>query len=154
MSYQTILVPYDGSAFSKKALDYAVRMIRNTGGILYLCTVVTIGGMVPPGALLGIARDASKSDIKKRLLKSARDEAENALSLQVEACEKRGVAARYKIITSDNVAEQILKTAKDKKADLIVIGSQGLHGLGRIKSLGSVSRKVSEFADCPVLIVR
>lgn len=62
--------------------------------------------------------------------------------------------AHYKIIIDGNIAEEILKTAKQKLVDLIVIGSQGLHGISRIKTLGSVSRKVSELADCVVLIVR
>lgn len=154
MAYQTILVPYDGSKFSKKATDYAVKMVQSTGGIIYLCTVVTIGSVVPPGALLGLARGATKDNVRQRLLKSAKSEAENALCLQVDICRKKGVAVRYKIIVDGNVAEEILKAAKSKSADLIVIGSQGLHGISRIKSLGSVSRKVSELADCPVLIVR
>ncbi|NIP61389.1 MAG: universal stress protein, partial [Nitrosopumilaceae archaeon] len=35
-----------------------------------------------------------------------------------------------------------------------VIGAQGLRGLSAFKTLGSVSRKVSEYASCPVLLVR
>lgn len=62
--------------------------------------------------------------------------------------------AHYKIIIDGNIAEEILKTAKQKLVDPIVIGSQRLHGISRIKTLGSVSRKISELADCVVLIVR
>jgi nucleotide-binding universal stress UspA family protein len=47
----------------------------------------------------------------------------------------------------------ILKFARGRKVDLIVIGSQGLHGVNRLKVLGSVSRKVSELAPCAVMIV-
>jgi nucleotide-binding universal stress UspA family protein len=69
-------------------------------------------------------------------------------------CKSKGVKADYKIIGNGNVSEEILKIAKQKLVDLIVIGSQGLHGINKIKTLGSVSRKVSELADCAVLIVR
>ncbi|HIH68396.1 MAG TPA: universal stress protein, partial [Candidatus Nitrosotenuis sp.] len=60
----------------------------------------------------------------------------------------------YKIINNDNIVEQILKIAKKKSIDIIVIGSQGLQGIGKIRTLGSISRKVSELAHCPVLIIR
>jgi len=44
--------------------------------------------------------------------------------------------------------------AKKMKVDIIVIGSVGLTGIKKLKALGSVSRKVSELSDCPVLIIR
>ena len=50
--------------------------------------------------------------------------------------------------------EQILRFAKNNKIDMIVMGSHRLKGISKIKALGSVTRKVSESADCPVLIVR
>ena len=50
--------------------------------------------------------------------------------------------------------ESILKFERGIHPDLIVMGSKGLHGLGQIKTLGSVSRKVSELAKCPVMIIR
>jgi len=47
----------------------------------------------------------------------------------------------------------ILDFSKEHNADVIVVGFQGLHGLGKVRALGSVSRGVLEDADCPVLIV-
>ena len=41
----------------------------------------------------------------------------------------------------------------NNKMDMIVMGSHRLKGISKIKALGSVTRKVSEIADCPVLIV-
>ena len=52
-----------------------------------------------------------------------------------------------------SAAEQILRFVKNNKIDIIVMGSQRLKGLSKIKALGSVTRKVSESTDCPVLIV-
>ena len=46
-------------------------------------------------------------------------------------------------------AEQILRFAKNNKIDMIVMGSQRLKGISRLKALGSVTRKVSESADYP-----
>ena len=65
----------------------------------------------------------------------------------------QGAKADYSVRVG-NIAEQILKFAKQKEISLIIIGSQGLHGFGKLKTLGSTSRKVSELANCPVLIIR
>jgi nucleotide-binding universal stress UspA family protein len=154
MPYERILVPFDGSKFSNRALNEAIQIAQMTDGIIYLCTVISISNIVPPGSLLGLVKDASTGELQRRLMKSAKIQAEQLEQSQISYCKSKGVNAYYKIIVNGNVAEEILKVAKKKKADLIVIGSQGLHGVGKIRSLGSVSRKVSELASCPVLIVR
>jgi nucleotide-binding universal stress UspA family protein len=154
MHYKRILVPYDGSKFSKRALNEAIKIAKLGGGTIYLCTIVTVSNVVPPGTLMGLLRSASKGELRKRLLKSAKTEAKKMLSVQIKHCERNGVTVQYDIVANENVAEDILGIARKRRADLIAIGSQGLHGISRIKSLGSVSRKVSELADCPVLIVR
>jgi nucleotide-binding universal stress UspA family protein len=154
MSYKRILVPFDGSKFSKKALTEAIQIAQMADGIIYLCTVVSIGNIVPPGSLLGLMRSASTGELQKKMLRSAKVQAKALERSQVDYCKSKGVNATYKIIMDGDVAEEILKVAKKKSVDLIVIGSQGLHGIGKLKSLGSVSRKVSEHATCPVLIVR
>ncbi len=50
-------------------------------------------------------------------------------------------------------AEEILKAAEEEGVDLIVMGFEQLHGLGLVRALGSVSRKVLENTHLPVLIV-
>ncbi len=56
------------------------------------------------------------------------------------------------IIKEGDPADQILRYAKDHAIDVIVIGSRGLDGVKGLM-LGSVSHKVSQLSDCPVLIV-
>jgi nucleotide-binding universal stress UspA family protein len=50
-------------------------------------------------------------------------------------------------------AEEIVATANDFDADLVVVGARGLGGMARVL-LGSVSQKVLHHARCPVLIVK
>jgi nucleotide-binding universal stress UspA family protein len=50
-------------------------------------------------------------------------------------------------------ADEILKVAKQHKADLIVTGAKGLGALGRAL-LGSVSTRVVQHSACSVLVVR
>lgn len=154
MSYQRILVPFDGSGYSKKALDEAIKIAKLTDATIYLCTVISTDVVIPPGSLLGLVKSASKGELQRRLIKSAKIEAEKMLKTQISYCGSKGVKAYYKLIIDGNTAEELLRAAKARSVDLIVIGSQGLHGISRIKSLGSVSRRVAEMAHCPVLIVR
>lgn len=70
----------------------------------------------------------------------------------VTYCKNKGVKASYKVV-SENPGKAILDHAKRNENDLIVMGSQGLRGIKKIKVLGSVSRQVLENAVCPVMVV-
>jgi len=52
-----------------------------------------------------------------------------------------------------NPSEYILERSNEKGIELIVLGLKGLHNVGRIRSLGSVARRVIENASCPVIVV-
>jgi nucleotide-binding universal stress UspA family protein len=56
-------------------------------------------------------------------------------------------------VIKGNPIEAILQYSKAKKIDLIIIGSQGLKGIEKLKALGSTSRKISEVSKYPVMIV-
>ncbi|MEM2786014.1 MAG: universal stress protein, partial [Candidatus Nitrosotenuis sp.] len=142
------------SAYPKTAFIEAKKIAQLTNATIYLCTVVSTDVIVPPGSLLGLVKSATKGQLQKRLLNIAKTNAEKLLKSHVRYCASKNVTAHYKIIVNGNIADEILREAKATPASLIVIGSQGLRGISRIKSLGSVSRKVSELAHCPVLIVR
>jgi nucleotide-binding universal stress UspA family protein len=49
--------------------------------------------------------------------------------------------------------DQIVRAAKSRRANLIVIGTHGRTGLSRLL-MGSVANKVVSTAHCPVLTVR
>jgi nucleotide-binding universal stress UspA family protein len=53
-----------------------------------------------------------------------------------------------------DAAEEILRFAKDKEVGLIVMGTRRLQGMSKVvMALGSVARKVSERASCPVMLI-
>ena len=78
---------------------------------------------------------------------------EKMLKNAIKKCESKGISASF-VIEEGDVASKILDFEKKKKITLIVIGSHGLHGISKLKTLGSVSRRISENAKSPVLIVR
>ena len=145
-----ILVPHDGTEMSDKALEKAVELANVFKAELILFHVIE-ENPVPPSLTLG-----GDTVLINRARKSARKELEKGWDKMVEVkthefendkVNLRG-ECRY-----GSAAEQIVRFAKSNKIDMIVMGSRRLKGILKIKALGSVARKVSEIADCPVLIV-
>lgn len=66
---------------------------------------------------------------------------------------KQNIKSDSACLTGD-IAEKILEYADTNKVDMIVMGSnKRLKGISKIKALSSATRKVSELAKCPVLII-
>ncbi|MFB5621713.1 MAG: universal stress protein [Candidatus Nitrosomaritimum yanchengensis] len=147
-----ILVPYDGSKYSTKALTRATELAHNLDSEIILFSVVNVGYVSPPG-LLGIIKSKKEKESIKKWSKSVRTDTEKMLKNALKKCESKGITASY-VISEGEISSKILDFATKKRISLIVIGSHGLHGIGKLKTLGSVSRRVSENAKCPVLIVR
>jgi nucleotide-binding universal stress UspA family protein len=96
------------------------------------------------------------SEYVKQLYQEMQDNAAKTLNEKKRAIEKE-IGSSAKIITisliGDSVSGKILELAEKEKVDLIVIGNVGLSGVSKLKTLGSVSRAISERSQCPVLIV-
>jgi len=147
-----ILVPYDGSKYSIKALTRAIELAHNLDSEIFLFSVIYLDYISPPG-MLGLTKLKSEKEAIKKWTESVMADSEKMLKTAIKRCNEKGISASYHI-TRGNVTNEILKFAKRKNISLIVIGSHGLHGIGKLKTLGSTSRKVSELAKCPVLLVR
>ena len=150
--YKKILVPYDGSKHSKKALKEAVEIARKFGSQVYLVSVAEASEVRAPGMLLGVMQSKKMKKLSSKLLEAVTRKTDLMLQKEMEICRKKGIGVYYHILTG-NTANSILNFAKKYQIDLIVIGSRGLSGISKIMTLGSVSRKVSEEADCPVMII-
>jgi nucleotide-binding universal stress UspA family protein len=148
-----ILVPYDGSKYSEKALTRAIELSHNLDSEIFLFSVIYSDYISPPGGLLRLTRTKSEKETMKKWTELVRIDREKMLKLAVKRCEEKGISSSFSM-AHGNVVNEILKFVEKKKISLIVIGSLGLHGIGKLKTLGSVSRKISEEAKCPVLLVR
>ena len=84
-----------------------------------------------------------------------KSEANKGLEIIMEKLKKEKNITSVKSYCIWGVAsEEILKFTKDNNIDMIVMGTgKRLKGISKIGALGSVTRKVSELANCPVLIV-
>ncbi|MBI5146218.1 MAG: universal stress protein [Thaumarchaeota archaeon] len=134
-----ILVPLDGSKNSIRGLDNAIYLARQ-------CQATITGIYILPRAPVRAYRAIQYPE--KELLKDADSNMEYAK----KHCAQNGIVFEKKISFGDP-GYTIVKYAKDKKFDIIVIGARGR---GSIKEVffGSVSNYVVHKADMPVLIVK
>ncbi len=146
-----ILVPLDGSKMAQKAFQHALRLAKAIGSDLVLLTVIP-ENVIPAATYKIVSHRSLVEKFTKEMYGIARQQATDLLEKNIPECEKQGVQVSYKILEGD-AASEIICAAKQLKVSMIVIGSVGLTGVKRLAALGSVSRKVSELSDCPVLIV-
>ena len=147
--YKNILMAYDGSALSDKALQEATALAKSAHGKLTLIYVVTPhhlligGGREVPGLNRLQQQYANEVDQEARqMLDRARTRA-NATGVAVEVLSEHGTAPH----------KCIVEAAGRLKCDLIVMASHGRRGLEGVV-VGSQTLRVLSSSTIPVLIVR
>ena len=86
------------------------------------------------------------------VVQANRAAARTALDRVVQDLRLPGVAI-HPDVAEGIPAEEILRAARDKDVDLIVMGTHGRTGLAHV-FMGSIAEKVVRRAPCPVLTVR
>jgi nucleotide-binding universal stress UspA family protein len=166
--FRKILVPYDGSKPSDRAAECAVDLANTVAhGADEDGREIILLHIVPeiPSSPIFIDRPMSTSkgehiplsEYIKRLYSEMKVHAVEMLEKKKKDIESllksKETTIRTVVLIGDPVANKIVEEAQNEKVDLIVIGNVGLSGISRLKTLGSVSRGVSERAPCPVMIV-
>ncbi len=142
-----ILLATDGSKFSNKACDYGLDMAKKLGADVLALYVVSLKHF-ELYALEHHDDITGYEDEDRRM----RKEGEDALDYVITRAREKGVSLNAKIVRG-YPADEIIKAATAEGADLVVVGSLGRTGIGRML-LGSVSEAVVRNAPCPVLVVR
>ncbi len=145
--YTHILVPVDGSPTSDRGLEEAVKLAKLTGARLRLIHVVDqlvyAAGMDGVGAmaadLIPLLREAGK-----KILETAKARVE-ASAVPVDTALFDSFAGR--------VCDLVVAEATNWHADLIVLGTHGRRGVGRVL-MGSDAEQIVRLAPTPVLLVR
>jgi nucleotide-binding universal stress UspA family protein len=146
MNIRSILVPTDFSECGNYALSYAASLARLFGASI-LCVHV-IEPMVPTVGYSGMTEPLPLADISDQL----EDSAERELPKLADCEECAGIEVE-ELIVHGEAASEIVRVAKEKAADLIVVSSHGRTGLGRIL-FGSTAEAIVRHAPCPVLVVK
>jgi nucleotide-binding universal stress UspA family protein len=146
-SYRNILVPYDNSKFSQKALDVAKTFAKRFDCTLHIATVVDISDVASPGMI----RSKGKKTIDQ--IRTSIKQSAKIIILQKEnECTAEKIKTKVWILEGPTTSE-LLRLIKENDIDLVIVGSRGLSGFSKFMALGSVSRKISELADCPVMVM-
>jgi len=143
-----ILVAVDGSKHSFNVVDKGCEQAKALSSSILLVYVMK-ELVVEPEGIVSYEKSEGYPDAFSDYLQQLGDQITDKLA---EKIKQAGISFRV-VTPSGNVAEQILSVANLDKVKMIVIGVKGLHGLARIRSLGSVARRVVENAECPVLVV-
>jgi nucleotide-binding universal stress UspA family protein len=145
--YQRILVPYDGSATSRRGLDEAIQLARLTGGSLRLLHLIDV--------LLFATGFETATAYVDEVVPFMRQAGERILQEGKARVEKAGMKADTFLVDSiaTRLSEAVNDQAKAWGADLIVIGTHGRRGVGRLL-LGSDAEQIVRTAPVPVLLVR
>ena len=140
MLITSILVPVDGSDHAQKALNYALNMAEKHDAKVEILTVVDEVKMAP--------------DWAREYSEKLREQGEEVLARSFSKSVKQKPNIRIsKCLAEGYASEEILKCAEKGHHDLIVMGSRGM-GLVRSLFLGSVSSRVVNQSEIPVLIVK
>ena len=126
LAAQRLLVATDGSEFSDKAVSAAISLAKRTGGSLIACS---------------IAHHGIEEDMAKDYANNVKDVA-SAEGVNVETAIGHG-----------NACHEICDIAKEKNADLIVVGTHGRTGISRLL-MGSIAERVVGMAETTVMVVR
>jgi len=141
-----ILFATDFSDNSKYALTFAISFAQKYDAMLYILHVIQ-----QPSYPLGMYAEIS-FDAMDKFSQSISDAVEKEMQTLKEK-DLRGYGKYECMIVHGTPFLEILRMAKEKNVELIVVGTHGRTGLDHVL-FGSTAEKVVRRAPCPVLSVR
>lgn len=142
-----ILVAFDGSKDSIKAIDIACSLAEKYGSTLIVVHVYTTP--LPPYAGVTPMPVPELEGLSALSKERERD----VLAQGIKMAEAHGINAKGELIDAGSTVQAITEFAVSEKADLIVVGTRGMTGFKKL-ILGSVSSGLVSHSECPVLVVR
>lgn len=144
--YSRILVPIDGSKTARRGLDEAVRLARELKSSLHLVHVIDDFPSLMELSVVS-SFDATLNELRKR--------GEKVLADAVRHAAEEGVPSGSSLreVVQERISTVIVDEATKAGCDLIVMGTHGRRGIGRI-ALGSDAEHVLRTSHIPVLLVR
>jgi nucleotide-binding universal stress UspA family protein len=146
LEFKKIVVAYDGSADSGKAIGFAARLAEKFGGEITVVHVYS-SPMIYSGAAGLPAPDVPG------LEEAAREGGKKVLAEGLALAKKEGADAKGELLEAPSIVQAVADYSAGHEADLIVVGTRGMTGFKKLV-LGSVSSGLVSHAHCPVLVVR
>nr|MDA8421701.1 universal stress protein [Nitrospiraceae bacterium] len=136
-SYHSLLVPFDGSESSKKALGRACDLSKSDGSEISVLYV--------------IPRYEEMMDFFKTetIKKSLYQEAEKIVAGAKKLAAKQGAQIKA-VVLEGHAGDKIVEIADTMKHDLIVVGTHGWRGMNKA-IMGSTAERIIAYASCPIV---
>lgn len=136
--FERFLVATDGSEFSAGAVREAIQMARKCGAQLHAVSVVATGN--------------ENEALGEQLLRTELDQAQAHVAEVRRQAAAAGLACDTRVLQGTRVHEEIVAEAARVRADLIIVGRRGRHGLAKYV-VGDSTLRVIGHAPCSVLVV-
>lgn len=145
--YKRILVPVDGSGTSRRGLQEAIALAQLTGGQLRLLHVVD--------ELSAALSMSGQGVVSADMFELLREGGQQVLAQALAEVQSHQLAAEPVLIEgfTGRLCDHVLAQAQQWGAEVIVLGSHGRRGVGRIV-MGSDAEQIIRTAQVPVLVVR
>jgi len=138
--FQHILVPLDFTAKNQAALDIAFELAsQNRASVTLLHVIEKIENLPQEELKSFYARITSRAEIE--------------LETRAQRFAAAGIRVDRKILYGKRLAE-IVRDARERKVDLIVMSSHTVEPATAASSLGTLSYQVSIVCECPILLVK
>jgi len=147
--YKHILIPTDGSPLAARGAKDGVRLAKALGAKV---TVLYIAMPYAP-AVYGDAAVYYAGPSPKEHKQFSQEAAKKALAPIESEARKAGIACTAVVLFDPKPWEGILKAARSRKCDAIVMASHGRGGLGGV-FVGSETQRVLAHSKIPVLVIR
>jgi nucleotide-binding universal stress UspA family protein len=144
-TFSRILFPTDFSEFSNQAMETALAWARRFGADVHMLHVVTVHNYDPFNPDMGFP--------EVNIAGSLQDAAERQMAEFADEAATVGPTITREIRTGFSPWNEIVTSAADQEADLIIMATHGRKGLEKL-FLGSTAEKVVEHTPCPVLLLR
>ncbi len=156
--YSNILVPYDGSEYSDRALEYAAIIAERCNSTILLFNIVDEILLPPTMQTIRFKSEITGEEVSRDVyLKEWHQKLKNEMLSTLET-----IRTKYKdkpnLTINVEVAVgyppgSIIRKIEDGKFALVVMGTVGLRGISKLHAIGSVARNVSENCACNILLV-
>ena len=152
-----VLIAYDGSEVSRAAVRHAAELFAGRPAVLATVWEPGLAGVqvgLPDSMGMGMGALPPDPAAVEAVDRSQREHASTVVADGAEYARSLGLVAEPQAVPDEvDVADTLIGIARERGAAVVVVGSHGISGL-RTRLLGSVSRKLIEHCDRPILVIR
>jgi nucleotide-binding universal stress UspA family protein len=148
--FKKILVPLDGSKSAIAALNMACEVAQRFQSHITLLHVASLGTVLPMKRFEK-TQHLSPTEIQKMIM-SSREAGFNILDQGLQILEGTDVPVKT-ILKEGYPATEIVRIARDRKLDLIIVGARGVSQIKELR-IGRTTEQIVRNAPCSVVVCK